>query len=73
MHTGKPLLEDPDLMNSDVETMVIAAMTYWNANSLGKYADADDIKGQTKIINGGYNGLEGRQQLYKIILRKLNS
>lgn len=71
--TGKPLLEFPDLMNSDVETMVISAMTYWNANSLNKYADIDDIKGQTKIINGGYNGLEERKQLYNIILKKLET
>ena len=69
--TGKPLLDDPDLMNEDVETMVVAAMTYWNANSLSKFADADDIKGQTKKINGGYNGLDERTQLYNILLRKL--
>ena len=70
--TGKPLLDDPDLMNEDVETMVVAAMTYWNANSLSKFADADDIKGQTKRINGGYNGLDERTQLYNILLRKLS-
>lgn len=70
--TGKPLVSEPDLVNSDVETMVIAAMTYWNANSLSKFADSDDIKGQTKRINGGYNGLEERTQLYNIILRKLS-
>lgn len=69
--TGKPLLDNPDLMNSDIETMVVAAMTYWNANSLSKYADADNIKGQTKRINGGYNGLESRTQIYNIVLRKL--
>lgn len=69
--TGKPLLDDPDLMNTDVEIMVLAAMTYWNANSLSKYADSGDIKGQTKKINGGYNGLEERSQLYRIILKKL--
>ena len=69
--TGKPLLDNPDLMNEDVETMVLGAMTYWNANSLSKFADSDDIKGQTKRINGGYNGLEERSQLYRIILKKL--
>lgn len=69
--TGKPLLDDPDLMNEDAETMVLGAMTFWNANSLNKFADGDDIKGQTKRINGGYNGLEERQQLYRILLKKI--
>lgn len=71
--TGKPLLDDPDLVNTDIETMVLAAMTYWNANSLSKYADSEDIKGQTRRINGGYNGLEERQQLFSIIKRKLET
>lgn len=69
--TGKPLLDDPDLMNEDAETMVLGAMTFWNANSLNKFADGDDIRGQTKRINGGYNGLEERQQLYRILLKKI--
>lgn len=69
--TGKPLLDDPDLAATDVDTMTVAALTYWNANSLSKFADNEDIKGQTKRINGGYNGLDERIQLYNIILRKL--
>lgn len=71
--TGKPIIDNPDLIASDPETMVVSAMTYWNANSLSKYAEADNIKGQTKVINGGYNGLAERQQLYNIILKKLET
>jgi predicted chitinase len=33
-------------------------------NNLSKFADVGDIKGMTKVINGGYIGLEARQALY---------
>jgi putative chitinase len=60
---GVDLVNNPDLL---LEPMYAArsAGWFWNANNLSKFADAGDIKGMTKAINGGYIGLEARQALY---------
>lgn len=60
---GVDLLKDPDyLMTPD--GAVDSALWYWKANNLNNYADHEDIKGQTKVINGGYNGLDERIAFY---------
>ena len=33
---------------------------YWEQNNLNRFADANDAKGLTRAINGGYLGLEDR-------------
>jgi len=57
-------LENPDIVSSDKEVAVLSAVWFWNKNNLNSYADKEDIKGMTKIINGGYNGLEDRIHHY---------
>ena len=37
-----------------------SACWFWETRKLNDYADRGDIKGMTKIINGGYIGLEDR-------------
>ena len=41
-----------------------SACWFWNINNLNKYADGADVRGATKRINGGYNGLADRQHHY---------
>lgn len=41
-----------------------SACWFWKKNGLAKFADADDIVGMTKKINGGTIGLEDRQARY---------
>ena len=41
-----------------------SACWFWDVNNLNKYADKSDVRGATKRINGGYNGLEDRQHHY---------
>lgn len=41
-----------------------SALFYWKKANCNKYCDAEDIKGLTKSINGGFNGLEDRQSKY---------
>ena len=48
---------------------VESACWFWKTNNLNKLADASDIKQITKIINGGYNGLEDRQAHYDKALK----
>jgi putative chitinase len=60
---GIDLVGNPDLL---LEPLYAArsAGWFWKVNNLAKFADVGDIKGMTKVINGGYIGLEARQALY---------
>ena len=64
---GLDLVGNPDLL---LEPMAAArsAGWFWKANALSTFADAGDIKGMTKKINGGFIGLEQRQKLYDKVL-----
>lgn len=61
---GINLLEDPDYLSRSPIGAVESALWFWQRNNLNSYADRDDLKGQTFIINGGYNGLKERQAYY---------
>jgi putative chitinase len=50
---------------------VHSATWYWNKNHLNNLADKNDIKGLTKSINGGYNGLKHREELFNRIYKLL--
>lgn len=53
------------------EGAVQSACWFWETNSLNKFADAGDIKGLTKAINGGYLGLDDRIHHYQHALSVL--
>lgn len=55
-------IKNPDLLLEEPNA-IIASLWFWNKNNINKFADKDDIEGVTKIINGGYNGLEDRKKL----------
>ena len=60
---GEPgIVDHPELVASDYA--VASAVFYWDRNDLNDIADKDDIKLMTKRINGGYNGLQHRKDLY---------
>jgi putative chitinase len=63
------LVEHPDWVTEDKDFALMSAIWFWNAHNLNQYADAGDIKTMTKIINGGYLGLEERQNLYNTIIQ----
>ena len=62
----------PDML-LEVNNSILSAVWYWNKHDLNSYADLNDIKGSTRKINGGYNGLEDRITKYKKILKYLTS
>lgn len=47
------------------EGAVQSGCWFWETNNLNKWADAGDIKTMTKIINGGYIGLDDRVRHYE--------
>lgn len=56
-------VNNPDLLAEPINAARSAAW-WWQSHNLNRFADADDCKGCTKVINGGYNGLEQRLALY---------
>lgn len=67
---GIDLLGNPDLLLQD-NYAALSAGWFWMANNCNAFADADDITGLTKVINGGSNGLEDRKSRYAIARRVL--
>jgi putative chitinase len=51
------------------EGAIQSACWFWETNNLNKWADAGDIKTMTKIINGGYIGLDDRIAHYNHALQ----
>jgi putative chitinase len=41
---------------------------FWNVNRLNTLADAQDVGGMCRRINGGYNGLDDRQMKYSKLM-----
>lgn len=56
----------PELVLS-AEHALKPALAEWTEGSLNERADADDLRGITKRINGGLNGLADRQAWYRKI------
>lgn len=48
-----------------------SACWFWETNGINAAADTGDVKRVTKIINGGYNGLEDRQKHYNHAIQVL--
>jgi putative chitinase len=59
------LFENPDWVTADRDFALMSAIWFWNKNGLNRYADQGDIKTMTRIINGGYIGLEDRIHHYE--------
>lgn len=56
-------VDNPDELSRTLGAMQ-SAVWFWSKHNLNTYADKDDISGCTKVINGGYNGLHERKNLY---------
>ena len=65
---GKSISKSPEQVVEYLETKqgaLESACWFWSTNGLNRYADAQDIVGMTKRINGGTIGLEDRKKHYK--------
>lgn len=60
--TGIDYVNNPDKLLTEADAL-ISALWYWKKINANKLADKDDLKGITRLINGGYNGLAHREQL----------
>jgi putative chitinase len=55
-------VEDASEYLATFEGAAQSACWYWEQNNLNRFADANDVRGLTRAINGGYIGLEDRQK-----------
>lgn len=66
------LLRNPDLL-LDEANAIVAALDYWKTHNLNRLADGDDgvtdkaIRAITRVINGGFNGLDDRKNNLRIL------
>jgi putative chitinase len=63
-------LSDPDSV-AEPELAALSAGWFWSANGLNALADAKDVVGMTRRINGGTNGLDDRQMRYSRLIKVL--
>lgn len=64
-HLGLDLLAEPDLIRTNRRYAAKVAAYFWDAHNINQYADAKDLRGATKVINGGTNGMEDREARYQ--------
>jgi len=57
------LVNNPELLELPEHATESACIYWWN-NNLNQIADTDDINKITKVINGGFNGLQDRIEFY---------
>lgn len=67
---GVDLITDPTLAGKFPWAAVTAAV-YWRDRGLNRYADRDDVRAVTRLINGGYNGLSDRERYLKLAKRAI--
>ena len=66
--SGIDLVTDPEQYRTDLTVIIKSAIWFWNKNNLNKFADAKDILGATKKINGGLNGIHEREEFFNELL-----
>lgn len=66
--TGIDVINNPDLLSTDLSVAIKTAVWFWNKNNLNKFADSKDILTCTKRINGGTHGLEDRTKRYNTLM-----
>ena len=65
-------IDDPSYFETP-EGAARSAAWFWNSRNLNAVADTGDIKKMTKLINGGYIGLEDRIKHYNHALEVFNT
>lgn len=61
--TGLPLVAKPELLEKP-KNAALASALWWDDHGLNDYADLHDLRGMTRVINGGLNGISDRLERY---------
>lgn len=60
---GLDLEQNPDQVAENPEIALAVAADYWDSRNINEAADVDDIHEVTRLINGGFNGIDDRIHL----------
>ena len=63
-------VDDPTEL-ADFPWAALTAAVYWKQHNINRYADRNDIKAVTRIINGGQNGLADRERYFNSAIMAL--
>ena len=66
------LVDNPDLLLEPIYAARAAAW-FWSANKCNVFADAEDIEGLTRRINGGLIGIDDRKKRYASAVRSFSA
>lgn len=69
---GLDLLTKPELLEQPLPA-VLSAAWFWTTHDCNALADKGEFNAITRIINGGYNGMNERLKLYNQAKKVLNS
>ena len=61
-YSSLPLVDSPEMLEEPPHAARAAAF-YWKSKAINPYADLDDIKTVTYLVNGGYIGLAERTRM----------
>lgn len=59
------IVRNPDRVRTDPKAAVASFVWFWMDRNLNQLADSGDVRAVTKKVNGGYNGLDERQELFE--------
>jgi predicted chitinase len=68
---GLALEKEPDLV-AQPDIAAKTAVYFWKANVQSRVSNWDDVTTITKVINGGYNGLDDRKMRYAAFKQSMN-
>lgn len=73
--SGLDVINNPDMISNDASIAAEASAFWWTKirPQVRKYAQRGDVKGTTKMVNGGFNGLDDRVKKYQHYLAKFGS
>ncbi len=69
---GYDLLANPELLLTPY-VGIRSALWFWRTHNLDELDDDEDVRLETRRINGGQTGIEHRQKLFEHILRHLEA
>ena len=70
--SGVDAVNRPELVELP-DAASLSAGWFWDTRHLNNYADAQDVLGMTKRVNGGTNGLDDRKSRYDKLIAYFNS
>lgn len=69
---GLDLENNPELVETDPSIAARVTIWFWKENVRSQAPDFNDVERVTKVVNGGFNGLKHRIELYENFAARFN-